>query len=140
MTVFDQADIRAEAAAFAAFMEGAVSGYGLDPARIAFLGYSNGANFAAAVMALYPEVIGRAVLLRSTPVLDPLPQADLSGADVLAVSGRSDPFGTDAPALVAWLEKHGARVRHESISAEHALTADDERIARDWFHNEERKA
>ncbi|QDC03276.1 VOC family protein [Mesorhizobium sp. 8] len=140
MTVFDQADIRAEAEAFAAFMEGAVSGYGLDPARIVFLGYSNGANFAASVMGLHPGLIKRAIFLRSTPVLDPLPQVELTGADVLAINGSDDPFGGKAPALVAWLEDHGARVRHEVIPAGHALTDDDERIARDWLSSEERKA
>lgn len=64
MTVFDQANIRAGTEAFAAFMEGAVSGYGLDPARVTFLGYSDGANFAASVMGLRPGVIQRAILLR----------------------------------------------------------------------------
>jgi phospholipase/carboxylesterase len=44
-TTFDQADIRSEAEAFSAFVEGAVTGYGLDPDRLVFLGYSNGANF-----------------------------------------------------------------------------------------------
>jgi phospholipase/carboxylesterase len=80
------------------------------------------------------------MLLRSTPVLDPLPQIDLTGTDVLAISGSNDPFGGNAPALVAWLETNGARVRHETIAAGHGLTDDDQRIARDWFHNEERKA
>lgn len=136
MMVFDQADIRAEAEAFAAFMEGAVSGYGLDPARIAFLGYSNGANFAAAVMGLYPGVIRRAILLRSTPVLDPLPPSDLKGTDVLAISGDGDPYGVNAPALVAWLAAQGASIEHRSLPGGHGLTVEDERLARDWLGNE----
>jgi phospholipase/carboxylesterase len=139
MTVFDQADIRAEAEAFAAFMEGAVSGYGLDPARIVFLGYSNGANFAASVMGLYPGVIRQAVLLRSTPVLDPLPPADLAGTDVLAISGDLDPYGANAPALVSWLETRGAHVRHEVVPAGHGLAVGDERISRDWLATKEGK-
>src|SRR5690606_37756272 len=40
---FDQEDIRLEATAFAAFIEGAVAGYGLDPYTMTYLGYSNGA-------------------------------------------------------------------------------------------------
>ena len=136
MMVFDQADIRAEAEAFAAFMDGAVSGYGLDAARIAFLGYSNGANFAAAVMGLHPGVVRRAILLRPTPVLDPLPPADLKGTDVLAIGGEGDPYGADAPALVAWLAAQGAGIEHRSTSGGHGLTVEDESIARDWLHGE----
>jgi len=37
-----KADIIAEAQAFAAFIEGAASAYDLDPARIVYIGYSNG--------------------------------------------------------------------------------------------------
>lgn len=133
MKVFDQADIRAEAEAFEAFMEGAIAGYGLDPARITFLGYSNGANFAAAVMALHPAVIRRAILLRAVPVLAPLPEADLVGADVLTISGQQDPFGDDASLLVEWLEKHGADTEQRELAVGHQLTVDDETIARNWF-------
>jgi phospholipase/carboxylesterase len=62
---FDQADIRGEAEAFAAFVEGAATGYGLDPDGLVFLGYSNGANFLAAVIQIYPGLVRRAVLLRA---------------------------------------------------------------------------
>lgn len=133
MKVFDQADIRSEAEAFEAFMEGAISGYGLDPARITFLGYSNGANFAAAIMALHPAVIRRAILLRAVPVLDPLPEADLAGAEVLSISGQQDPFGDHASMLVEWLEKHGADTEHRELAVGHQLTVDDETVARGWL-------
>lgn len=53
-TTFDQADIRSEAEVFSTFVEGAVAGYGLDPDRLLFLGYSNGANMLAAVIQLHP--------------------------------------------------------------------------------------
>ena len=133
MKVFDQADIRSEAEAFEAFMEGAISGYGLDPARITFLGYSNGANFAAAIMALHPAVIRRAILLRAAPVLDPLPEADLAGAEVLVVSGQQDAFGDEASVLVEWLEKHGSNAEHRELAVGHQLTVDDGAIARSWL-------
>lgn len=135
---FDQADIRAEAEAFAAFMEGAVAGYGLDPARMICLGFSNGANFAAAVMALYPAAIRRAILLRSTPVLDPLPAADLRGADVLMLSGDTDPYGSAAPVLEGWLREQGARVEHHVLSSGHELGSADVELAREWLLDAER--
>ena len=137
--VFDQADIHAEAEAFGAFMEGAISGYGLDTARIIFLGYSNGANFVASMIGLLPGTIRRAILLRAVPVLDPLPQSDLAGTEVLAISGQRDPYQGNASALVAWLETHGASVLYQSVSGGHELTTDDETIARTWLEGRERK-
>lgn len=137
-TSFDQADIRAEAEAFSAFMEGAVSGYGLDPARTGWLGYSNGANFTAAVMALHPGVIRRAILLRATVVLDPLPDADLSDAEVLMVNGTADPHETGAPALGAWLSGQGARVESRIVKAGHELAPEDAAMAAEWLRELER--
>jgi phospholipase/carboxylesterase len=76
-TTFDQSDFRSEAAAFRAFVEDALSGYGFDADRLAFLGYSNGANLLAAVMQLHPGLVRRAVLLRGIQVLEDPPVADL---------------------------------------------------------------
>ncbi|WP_245415988.1 MULTISPECIES: VOC family protein [Mesorhizobium] len=134
---FDQADIRAEAEAFAAFVEGAIAAYRLDEAHLTFLGHSNGANFAAAVMALYPQVIRRAILLRAMPVLETLPPADLDGASVLMVAGARDPFGKDAPALADWLRASGAKLDMRTVDAGHDLVPDDEALARHWLQREE---
>lgn len=133
MTSFDQDDIRSEAEAFAAFVDGAVSGYGLDPARMTFLGYSNGANFAAAVMALQPGTIRQAILLRAIPVLDSLPEADLTNAWVLTIAGAHDPFGQRGPELDAWLARCGATVDARTVDAGHQLEAADAEIAAKWF-------
>jgi phospholipase/carboxylesterase len=132
-TTFDQADIRSEAEAFAAFIEGAVTAYGLVASRMTFLGYSNGANFAAAVMGLYPDAIRRAMLMRAVPVLEDLPMADLTGAKVLMLTGVKDPFGRKAPALTAWLRICGADLDMRTIEAGHDLVADDEAMMRQWF-------
>lgn len=133
MTTFDQADIRSEAAAFAAFVEGAIAGYGLDPEHMTFLGYSNGANFAAAAMGLYPGIIRRAILLRAMPVLEALPQADLAGTKVLALSGARDPFGQYADGLEGWLRQSGAVLDARVIEAGHELASGDVSIGRAWL-------
>lgn len=133
MTSFDQDDIRSEAEAFAAFVEGAVAGYGLDSARMTFLGYSNGANFAAAVMALQPGTIRQAILLRAIPVLDVLPEVDLSETAVLTIVGAQDPFGQRGPELVAWLRQCGAAVDTHTIEAGHQLASADGTIAAKWL-------
>ncbi|WP_157015002.1 VOC family protein [Mesorhizobium xinjiangense] len=132
MASFDQADIRSEAEAFEAFMQGAASGYGLDRDRITVLGYSNGANFAGAVMGLYPDLIRRAVLIRAMAVLDDPPQADLSGQRVLTLTGAKDPYARFAPRLNDWLGTCGAALDTRTVPAGHELSPDDLSAARDW--------
>ncbi|MBX3579163.1 MAG: VOC family protein [Rhizobiaceae bacterium] len=130
---YDQEDIRSESEAFAAFVEGAVAGYGLDPARMTFLGQSNGANFLAAFMALHPDTIRRAVLLRAVAVLADPPPADLSGTSVLLVKGSFDLLASNAGQLEAWFRNNGASLEVQSLKAGHELTARDAEVARDWL-------
>lgn len=136
MTTFDQDDIHAEAAAFAAFWDGAVAAYGLNPDRITVLGYSNGANFAGAVMALSPGLIRRAILLRPMAVLEDLPAVDLAGTRVLAVAGARDPYGAHAPALIEWLRASGADLDARTVAAGHELAQVDLAAAQDWMKGE----
>lgn len=133
--VFDQADIRTEAEAFAAFLEGAAAGYGLDPARMTLVGYSNGANFIAAVMALHPGLVRSAILLRPIPVLDPLPAVDLGGARVLTITARHDLYAARAPRLEEWFNTSGAALTTRWIEAGHPLAPEDDTIAREWYQN-----
>ncbi len=133
MTSFDQDDIRAEAEVFAGFWTGALAAYDLDPARITVMGYSNGANFAAAVMGLQPGLIRRAILMRPMAVLEDLPQADLTGLSVLTLTGARDPYGPHAPRLNDWLSRQGADLDARVVQAGHDLTADDLAAAADWM-------
>ncbi|WP_206929283.1 VOC family protein [Roseococcus thiosulfatophilus] len=130
---FDQADIRAEAEAFAAFMEGAVTGYGLDPDRLVFVGYSNGANFLAAVMQLHPAILRRAVLMRAIQPLEAPPAADLSGVRLLMLDGRDDPFVPATPTLAGDLAARGATVDAVMLPAGHEPTAADVEEAARWL-------
>jgi phospholipase/carboxylesterase len=130
---FDEADVRREAEAFAAFVESAVVSYGLNPDGLAFLGYSNGANFLAAFIQLHPGVVRRAVLLRATrPTLTPR-AADLSGTRVLMLSGQDDPLADGASALADSLTARGADVLVRTVAADHALTTADGAEAADWL-------
>ncbi|MCZ0960057.1 VOC family protein [Paracoccus benzoatiresistens] len=133
MTSFDQQDIRDEAQAFAAFWKGALAAYDLDPARITVMGYSNGANFAAAIMGLQPGLIRRAILMRPMAVLEDLPQADLTGVSVLTLTGARDPYGPHAPRLNEWLAARGAALDARVVQAGHDIVADDLTAATDWM-------
>lgn len=132
-TTYDQADIRAEAHAFAGFIEGALRGYGLDPDRLTFLGYSNGANLLGAVMLLHPGVVRRAILLRGIAVLDDPPSPDLGGTEVLMLTGAQDPFARMAPPLEAALRTAGAALDTRVMGAGHDLTEADIEAAGEWL-------
>ncbi|MFD1881237.1 VOC family protein [Paracoccus pacificus] len=130
---YDQADIAAESEAFAAFAEGAVRSYGLDAARMTYLGYSNGANLLGAVLRLQPGVVRRAILLRAVEALEEPPAADLNGTRVLMITGSRDPFGKMAPALEAALKSGGAEVTARVVNAGHELSPEDLVVARAWM-------
>jgi phospholipase/carboxylesterase len=99
------------------------------------VGYSNGANIAAAVLLLKPEALAGAVLLRATsPFPERPPGVGPIGKPVLILSGRRDPLvaAEGAARLAAMLEETGALVQHEIVPAGHELSPADVNIARDW--------
>ena len=131
--VFDEADLRRRADDLAAFVADARAQYGL-PAPIA-LGFSNGANIAAALLLLHPETLAGAVLLRAMEPLRNPPMPDLSDRDVLLVSGAMDPIvpAANGKRLAATLDAAGARVEHETLPTGHGLSQADLTLARRWF-------
>jgi phospholipase/carboxylesterase len=129
---YDQADLRSESEAFAAFVAGAVTTYALDTERLVFLGYSNGASFLAAVIALQPGVAHRAILLRGIQALETLEAADLSGTRVLMLDGRDDPFACDASTLAEDLRGRGADVESRTLAVGHDLSGADVTEAARW--------
>lgn len=130
---FDQADIRSEAEAFAAFVDGAITSYGLDPQGLVFIGYSNGANMLAAVIQLWPGLVHRAILLRATQVLADPPVGDLSHTSVLLLSGRDDALIMAEDSLSQVLGDSGAQVEKREVSGDHELSAEDRAEAADWI-------
>lgn len=130
---FDQADILAEAAAFAAFVGEAIRAYGLDAGRMTFVGYSNGANLLGAVMQAHPGAVRRAILLRSIQVLEAAPETGGPVADVLMLDGARDPIARGGPDLGAALRIRGATVEGQYIDAGHELVPADVEAARVWL-------
>ena len=110
--------------------------YGLEVESVSYLGYSNGANLLAAVMVLHPGLVRRAILLRGLAVLKDAPQPDLTGAEVLLLSGADDPFAHMAPSLEAALRSTGATVAAQVLPTGHALGASDLDAAQDWWHGQ----
>ena len=131
--VFDEDDVRRRAADLAAFVGEARAAYGL-PAPVA-LGFSNGANIAAAVLLLHPGVLAGAALLRPMRPLSDLPVPDLADFPVLMLSGALDPIVPEANArgLAEGLRAAGARVAHTVLPAGHGLSEADVTATRDWL-------
>ena len=120
--VFDEADVKRRADELADFVVAARKRYGIE-APVA-LGFSNGANIAAAMLLQRPDVLSGAVLLRAmVPLSDP-PSLPISGTPVLIISGAQDPLApTSNPAkLAAQLKERGAAVDHRIVPGGHGLT------------------
>ena len=132
---FDEDDIRQRAQELADFIEQARTHYGI-AAPIA-LGYSNGANIAAALLLLHPQTLAAAILLRATLPLAQTTPVDLTGKPVLIDSGASDPMMTPegAARLAARLQEYGASVEHRTLPSGHELSQADVAIAQAWLRS-----
>ena len=131
--VFDEQDVRRRANELADFVQDARDVYRLD-APIG-VGFSNGANMAAAVLQLRPEALAGAILLRAMVPLKQAPDPDLDGKPVLILSGAMDPIvpAESATRLAATLKGAGASVEHRTLPASHGLTQADVSIAKTWL-------
>jgi predicted esterase len=124
--VFDLDDLRARTAQLAEFVESARRAYDIGSPPIA-VGFSNGANIAAALLLLRPGTLGGALLIRPMVPLVPEPLPELRGVPVQILAGRADPIVTPAQseALAELLTRAGADVRASWIDGGHGLTRDD---------------
>lgn len=131
--VFDEEDVRRRANELADFVGEARTAYGLS-APIA-LGFSNGANIAAATLLLRPETLAGAVLMRAMVPLSQPPVADLASKPVLILSGAMDPMvpADNAAHLAAQLRNAGAEVQHRTLPAGHGLSQADVALARSFL-------
>jgi phospholipase/carboxylesterase len=134
--LFDEDDVSRRAEELADFVAEARRAYSLAP-PIA-LGYSNGANIAAAVLLLHPKALAGAILLRAMAPLANPPKPDLSGVPVLILSGLNDPIAprSSAEKLAAALAAAGARVQRDDLPASHGLTGADVIKAKAFYGRE----
>ncbi|HQY74758.1 MAG TPA: alpha/beta hydrolase [Aestuariivirga sp.] len=132
--MFDEQDVIKRANELADFIVEAGKAYGL-PKPVA-VGFSNGANIAAAILLLRPEALSGAILLRAMVPLAKPPQAALAQTPVLIVSGASDPIipASNAKRLATMLKDANADVTHETLPTGHNLTQNDVTIATKWLN------
>jgi phospholipase/carboxylesterase len=132
--VFDEDDVRRRTNELADFVTNARATYGI--ASPIALGYSNGANIAAALLLLRPSELAGAILLRAMPPLAHPQPVNLDGVPILIVSGARDPIiqPQSAAKLASLLERYGAAVEHPVLPARHELSQSDITLAQGWWH------
>jgi phospholipase/carboxylesterase len=131
--VFDEADVVERARELADFVDVARHEYGI-AAPIA-LGYSNGANIAAAMLLLQPQTLRGGVLLRAMAPLSDTPPNDLTGRSVLMLSGLNDPVvpAANGEQLAALLTSAGAQVERHVLPVGHGLSQADAALTAQWL-------
>lgn len=133
--VFDEEDVVRRAHELAEFVSAAAARYQFDLKHLTAVGYSNGANIAAAILLLQPEVQFDAILLRAMVPLVPSALPNLAHRRVFLSSGEQDPIvpKENAGRLAAMLREAGARVTLRFEPAGHGLALGDIRAAKEWL-------
>ncbi len=133
--VFDLDDLRKRTHELAEFVEAASRTYGFDLTKVVAVGYSNGANIAASLLLLRPELLAAAILFHPMVPLVPEKEPDLSKGSAFASAGRRDPLvpPEQTDRLVKMLREAGANVELHWQEDGHALTQDEVIAAHKWL-------
>lgn len=136
--VFDLDDLRRRTHELADFVAAASTSYGFDASQLVAVGFSNGANIAAAMLLLRPESLAEAILFRAMVPIEPDPLPDLRGKKVFLSAGRADTMipAENTGRLAKLLGDSGANVELQWSPGGHGLTADDIGAARTWMQGE----
>jgi predicted esterase len=133
--VFDLEDLKTRTNELANFVGVAVRHYNLAADHIVGVGYSNGANIAASMLLLRPEIMHAAILFRAMVPMVPDKLPDLSSVHIWIASGDQDPIvlASETKSLAELLRSAGADVTVRFAKAGHGLSNDDVITARDWL-------
>jgi phospholipase/carboxylesterase len=133
--VFDIDDLRKRTDDLANFVTNAAAQYGFDPSRVIAAGFSNGANIAASLLLLRPEVLAGGILFRAMVPLVPDPLHARPGRHALLSNGAADPLvsAAETDRLAALLGAAGVDVTVRIQRAGHELTPHDVTQAREWL-------
>jgi phospholipase/carboxylesterase len=133
--VFDLEDLKFRTNELADFVIDASKTYNFDLQHIKAVGYSNGANIAASMLLLRPEILSSAILFRAMVPLVPQTLPDLSNKPIFMSSGLYDPIVSrqEADRLFDLFKKMGANISLSWQESGHDLTMDEIRGAREWL-------
>ena len=136
--VFDVEDLKHRTNELADFVAAAAQHYGFATDNVVAVGYSNGANIAASMLLLRPEILRAAILFprhgsaRAGKPARPFIRARLDRR------GDQDPIipASETQRLVELLRRAGAEVTIRFANAGHGLTDDDVKTARHWLEQD----
>lgn len=133
--VFDLDDLQMRTHQLAEFIGLAAERHDFDPRQVIAVGYSNGANIAASMLLLRPEVLSAAILFRAMVPLIPEKRPNLALKSIFISAGSFDPIvpASNSKALVDLLRVAGADVTIRFLRAGHELTSEDVELAREWM-------
>jgi phospholipase/carboxylesterase len=133
--VFDEEDVVRRSHELAEFVERTLAQYKIDANQLVAVGYSNGANVAAAMLLLGVAKFSGAILLRAMVPLSSPDVVALNGHRILISVGRSDQIvpAHQGERLADVLRWAGADVTLETQNAGHNLVLDDVTAARGWL-------
>jgi len=133
--VFDVPDLVQRTYELADFVEAASTTYNFDANRVIAVGFSNGANIAASMLLLRPQVLLAAVLLHPMVPFVPEEPPPLTGKRVFIGAGRRDPIvpSENTERLVALLQQAGASVEAHWHNGGHTITHEEIREAKQWM-------
>jgi phospholipase/carboxylesterase len=133
--VFDLEDLKFRTNELADFVNDASKTYNFDLQHVIAIGYSNGANIAASMLLLRPEILSSAILFRAMVPLVPRTLPNLSKKYIFISSGLYDPIVSrqEAEKLFGLFENAGAKVSLSWQETGHELTTDEIRKAKEWL-------
>jgi phospholipase/carboxylesterase len=133
--VFDLEDLKHRTNELADFVTAAAQHYEFGTDQLVAIGYSNGANIAASMLLLRPEVLPTAILFRAMVPLFPDKLPNLSSVRVWIGAGDQDPIvpASETKRLAELLRRAGADVTIQFAKAGHGLTSGDVVAVRNWL-------
>jgi predicted esterase len=133
--VFDVDDLKARTHELADFVSWSANHYQFDLTKLVAVGYSNGANIAASMLLLRPEILTAAILFRAMVPLVPDTLPNLASVRVWIGAGTFDPIvpTSQTKELAELLQSCAADVTTRFFQAGHELTAQDVEAAREWL-------
>jgi phospholipase/carboxylesterase len=133
--VLDEADIRLRAGELSRFVPAIRDSHPVGKGRIWALGFSNGANMAAAMLLLFPDIFAGAVLMRPMLPLRPDTTPNLTDVPVYIAAGTRDTMipGDSTRELITLLTESGADLTTAWADGGHQFTMEEVEQVRQWY-------
>jgi phospholipase/carboxylesterase len=133
--IFDEDDLKLRTEELAGFVGDASERYGFDPGKLFAVGFSNGANIAASLLLMSPDLLRGVVLLRPMVPFEPEGLPDLSGVRIFVGAGELDQMvpKENTERLVELLRDAGAEIQVRWQPTGHGLMREEVEEAKRWL-------